>query len=160
MAVRMELARILIRELNDYQVIELREVAPVQDDDGKENGSGGAGAVTYSQVENGRSFPIVIGLPEAQAIERRLKGIGVKRPQTHDLLMNMMEALGGKLESICIHDLSEHTFFAELRVRNAKGDLLKIDARPSDAIALGIASNVPLYVEERVLDQAQREEQE
>ncbi|MBX3386545.1 MAG: bifunctional nuclease family protein [Phycisphaeraceae bacterium] len=162
MAVRMELARILIRELNDYQVIELREVAPVQDDDARENGSTGSstGQVTYSQVENGRSFPIVIGLPEAQAIERRLKGIGVKRPQTHDLLVNVMEALGGRLESICIHDLTEHTFFAELRIRNSKGELLKVDARPSDAIALGIASNVPLFVEEKVLNEAQREEPE
>ncbi len=168
MVVRMELARILIRELNDYQVIELREVAPVQDDE-PSNGAAVASSstpspitepITYSQVENGRSFPIVIGLPEAQAIERRLKGIGVKRPQTHDLLVNILDSLGGKLESICIHDLAEHTFFAELRVRNIAGDLIKIDSRPSDAIALGIASNVPIYVEEHVLDAAQREEPE
>lgn len=155
MAVRMELARILIRELNDYQVIELREVAAVPSEDGKE----GEGAEeSFSQVENGRSFPIVIGLPEAQAIERRLKGQTVKRPQTHDLLINLMLALGGKLESIIINDLSEHTFFAQLNVRDSAGKLLKIDSRPSDAIAIGIASNVPIFVEEHVLDAAQREE--
>lgn len=152
MAVRMELARILIRELNDYQIIELREVASVPNEEGK------PGDVAFSQVENGRSFPIVIGLPEAQAIERRLKGQTIKRPQTHDLLMNLLEALGGKLESIIIHDLSDHTFYARLNVKDAKGNLLKIDSRPSDAIALGIASNVPIYVEDRVLDEAQREE--
>jgi hypothetical protein len=156
MAVRMELARILIRELNDYQVIELREVAAVPSEDG--GGKDGEAEESFSQVENGRSFPIVIGLPEAQAIERRLKGQTVKRPQTHDLLINLMLALGGKLESIIINDLSEHTFFAQLNVRDSAGKLLKIDSRPSDAIAIGIASNVPIFVEEHVLDAAQREE--
>ncbi len=167
MAVRMELARILIRELNDYQIIELREVAPTTDGDGDDLGGspGNAGpgskhtnGVTYSQVENGRAFPIVIGLPEAQAIERRLKGIPIKRPQTHDLLTAVIEALGGKLESIAISDLREHTFYAILNVRDSHGKLVKIDSRPSDAIALGIASNVPIYVEERVLDAAQNDE--
>lgn len=169
MSVRMELSRIFIRELNDYQMIELREVAPVSDDgtdasaegDGA-NGTGGAGvggaSGAYSQVEGGRSFPIVIGLPEAQAIERRLKGIQIKRPQTHDLLMNIIEAMGGRLEAITINDLSEQTFFALLHIRDKTGKLLDIDSRPSDAIALGIASNVPIYVAEHVLDAAQRDD--
>lgn len=165
MAVRMELARILIRELNDYQIIELREVAPTQDLDEADAGGGATGTagkhsngVTYSQVENGRAFPIVIGLPEAQAIERRLKRIVIKRPQTHDLLMSVIDALGGRLESISISDLREHTFYAILNVRDAQGKLVKIDSRPSDAIALGIASDVPIYVEEKVLDAAQNDE--
>ena len=154
MAVRMELARILIRELNDYQVIELREVRRV-DDPGAEPGA----EPTYSQVEGGRSFPIVIGLAEAQAIERRLKGIRIKRPQTHDLLGNVVEALGARLESITINDLAEHTFYALLNVVAADGTRIGIDARPSDAIAMGIAGNVPIFVEEHVLDGAQSEEQ-
>lgn len=153
MAVRMELSRILIRELNDYQLIELREVAPAE---GGESANGESPA--YSQVEGGRSFPIVIGMPEAQAIERRLKGIQIKRPQTHDLLMNAVEALGGKLESITINDLSDHTFFALLNIRDRDGTLLKIDSRPSDAIALGIANNVPIFVEEHVLEAAQSDD--
>lgn len=148
--VRMELARILIRELNDYQVIELREVAPVEDADPAEN--------QFSQVENGRSFPIVIGLPEAQAIERRLKGIVIKRPQTHDLLMNVISDLGAKLESITINDLKDHTFFAILSVRTADDKLVKIDSRPSDAIALGIASGVPIFVDENVLEAAEKDD--
>jgi uncharacterized protein len=152
MAVRMELARILIRELNDLQIIELREVAPVE-------GETEDGGQQYSQVENGRSFPIVIGMPEAMAIERRLKGIVPRRPQTHDLLMQVLEQLGGKLESITINDLSESTFYAKLTVRARSGDVIAIDSRPSDAIALGIASNVPIFVEEHVLDAAQRDEQ-
>lgn len=160
MAVRMELARILIRELNDYHIIELREVAPTQDLEESDVSSGGkhTNGVTYSQVENGRAFPIVIGFPEAQAIERRLKRIVIKRPQTHELLMSVIDSLGGRLESISISDLREHTFYAILNVRDSHGKLVKIDSRPSDAIALGIASDVPIYVEEKVLDAAQNDE--
>ncbi len=138
MAVRMELARILIRELTDYQLIELREVMEDEQD----------------AQDEPRSFPIVIGLPEAQAIERRLKGIAIKRPQTHDLLANVITQLGGTLESITITDLSDQTFFATLDVRHTDGEVLHIDSRPSDAIALGIANDVPIYVAEHVLDAA------
>ncbi len=147
MPVRMELSRILIRELNDYQIIELREVAP-----------GGVDSESGGQMEGGRAFPIVIGLPEAQAIERRLKGIQIKRPQTHDLLANVVDALGGKLQSITINDLAEHTFFATLDVLNAEGKLLHVDSRPSDAIALGIAGGVPIFVEDRVLEAASKDD--
>jgi len=140
----MELSRILIRELTDYQIIELREAA---EDGDTENG------------EDRRSFPIVIGLPEAQAIERRIKGITVKRPQTHDLLATVIGQLGGELKSITITDLAEHTFFATLDVQK-DGTLLHIDSRPSDAIALGIANDVPIFVAEHVLDAALTEEEE
>jgi bifunctional DNase/RNase len=142
MAVRMELSRILIRELNDYQIIELREALDEGDD---------------RDPETLRAFPIVIGLPEAQAIERRIKGIQIKRPQTHDLLANVINSLGGTLESITISDLAEHTFFASLNVRK-DGELIKIDSRPSDAIALGVAGDVPIYVEEHVIEAAINEE--
>ena len=97
MSVRMELSRILIRELVDHQIIELRETS--------ESESGGADLPAFE--DSARRFPIVIGLPEAQAIERRLKGITIKRPQTHDLLANVIERLGGELESICINDRAE-----------------------------------------------------
>ncbi len=130
MTVQMELSRILIRELNDYQLIELRE------------------------MDGDRAFPIVIGLPEAQAIERRLKGVEIKRPQTHELMASVIETLGGELMSITINDLADHTFFASLDVRKETGEILHIDARPSDAIALGIARDVPIYVEEHVLEGA------
>lgn len=145
MAVRMELSRILIRELTDYQLIELREVRE-DDAEGDESAA--------------RAFPIVIGLPEAQAIERRLKGVRVKRPQTHDLLASVISELGGTLVSITINDLSEHTFFATIDVRNAAGEMVRIDSRPSDAIALGVAGGVPIYVAEHVLESALQEDQE
>lgn len=163
MAVRMELSRILIRELTDYQLIELREVAqvaPEAEADAKDAKEPSDNKPQFSQVENGRSFPIVIGLPEAHAIERRLKGIVIKRPQTHDLLANVIAALGGTLESICINDLQEGTFFAVLNIRTKDGRLIEVDSRPSDAIALGIAGNVPVLVEEHVLDAAQNDRPE
>jgi len=142
MLVPMELSRILIRELNDFQVIELREIPP-------------EGADPAAEL---RSFPIVIGLPEAQAIERRLKGVTIKRPQTHDLLANIIEALGANLESISITELAEHTYFATLDMRTSEGELLHIDSRPSDAIAIGIAQEVPIYVDDEVIAAAQEPE--
>lgn len=138
MNIPMELSRILIREVIDHQIIELREREPAD----------GAAA---------RTFPIVIGLPEAQAIERRLKGIEIKRPQTHDLLANLLEAVGASLDSITIHDLNEHTFYASLRIEKEDGEVVEVDSRPSDAIALGIAGGVPIYVAEHVLDAASQD---
>jgi bifunctional DNase/RNase len=132
----MELSRILIRELVDYQIIELREAEPAGD--------------------TPRTFPIVIGLPEAQAIERRLSGAEVKRPQTHDLLASVITSLGARLESISVTDLTDGTFFATLDVRTANGELLHIDSRPSDAMALGIGARVPVFVAEHVIDSAVR----
>ncbi len=137
MTVRMELSRILIRELTDYQVIELREA----DEHGLPE-------------DELRTFPIVIGLPEAQAIERRLSGVPVKRPQTHDLLANIIDGLGGSLESVAITDLADQTFYAVLSFRDGNGDMIEVDARPSDAIALGIGIGVPIFVAEHVLAQA------
>ena len=130
MAVRMELSRIFIREMTDMQIIELTEV------DGE------------------RTFPIVIGLPEAFAIERRLKGIEIPRPQTHDLLASVIEQLGGQLKEIIVNDLVDGTFYAKLIVEQ-DGQDIEVDSRPSDAIALGVAEDVPIYVDEDVLDQTE-----
>jgi bifunctional DNase/RNase len=155
MAVRMELSRILIRELNDYQIIELREAG--EDGEASEAAAGGEAGASNGNGDARRAFPIVIGLPEAQAIERRIKGISIKRPQTHDLLANVIESMGGELRSITINDLTDHTFFATLDVFK-DGELMHIDSRPSDAIALGVANDVPIYVEEHVLEAALTEE--
>jgi len=141
MAVLMELSRILIRELNDYQIIELRE----------------ARADVGPSAAPARAFPIVIGLPEAHAIERSLKGISVKRPQTHDLLGSVIRSLGGELRSVTINALTESTFFATLDVLKG-GTLIHIDSRPSDALALAVGAEVPVYVEESVLEAAAKDE--
>ena len=128
MAVQMELHKIIIREIDDQQIIVLKEV------DGE------------------RKFPIVIGDAEASAIDRRLKGIPTARPLTHDLLASVIEQLGGTIERIEINNLQEHTFFARIHIRQ-DGQVVEIDSRPSDAIALGVATSVPIYVAEHVLDE-------
>ena len=126
MEIRMDLSKIIISETSDQQIIVLKE------HDGQ------------------RVFPIVIGISEAFAIDRRLKGIHAPRPLTHDLLASVIEHLDGQLETIVIHDLRDRTFYARLIVRQ-DSRLIEIDSRPSDAIALGIATEVPIYVEEHVL---------
>lgn len=128
MLVRMELTRIFIREMTDMQIIEL------------------------SEVDGDRTFPIVIGLPEAFAIERRLKGVEIERPQTHDLLASTIEQLGAKLKRVVINDLNGGTFFARL-VLEQDGQQIEVDCRPSDAIALAAAEEVPIDVAEHVLTQ-------
>jgi bifunctional DNase/RNase len=127
MSIQMELHKIIISELQEQQIIMLKEV------DGE------------------RTFPIVIGDNEAKAIDRRLKGIPPQRPMTHDLLGNVIEQLGGTIEQIEINDLENHTFFARIHIRQ-NGKVQQIDSRPSDAIALGIATSVPIYVADHVLD--------
>lgn len=126
MEVRMDLAQIVISETRDQQLIVLRE----------RNGE--------------RVLPIVIGLTEALAIDRRVKGVQLQRPMTHDLLANVIESLSAELEKIVVNDLQDHTFFAKLVIRR-QGELVEVDSRPSDAIALGVAGDVPIYVEDHVL---------
>ena len=94
---------------------------------------------------------IVIGIHEAVAIDRRLKGIPTPRPMTHDLLYNVIQIMGGTLERVVINDLRDRTFFALLHIRQGE-KVIQIDSRPSDAIALGIGYNVPIFVEEKVLE--------
>ena len=126
MSIQMELHKIIISEMTDQQIIVLKEV------DGE------------------RKFPIVIGNTEAVAIDRRLKGIPTPRPMTHDLLANIIEAMGGGIEKIEINDLQDHTFFARIHIRQGT-KTVEVDSRPSDAIALGIASVIPIFVAEHVL---------
>jgi len=128
MAVQMELNKIIISEMMDQQFIFLKEV------DGE------------------RTFPIVIGTNEANAIDRRLKGIPVARPQSHELLASVIEQMGGIIERIEINDLSEGTFYAQIHIRQ-NGHVVHVDSRPSDAIAVGVATMVPIFVAEHVLEE-------
>ena len=129
MDVKAELSRIIINEMSDQQIIVIKE-------------AGGE-----------RSFPIVIGIAEIFAIDRRLKGIEPPRPMTHDLLDSIITSLGAKIEKIVINDLLHHTFYARITL-SINGKQVEIDSRPSDAIALGVASNTPIYVADHVFDKA------
>ena len=127
MELRMDLIKIIISDSSDQQVIWL----------GERDGT--------------RQFPIVIGITEVLAIDRRLKGQHPIRPLTHELLAGVITELDAELEKIVIHDLRDHTFYAKLVLRH-DGKIKEVDARPSDAIALGVADDAPIYVEDHVLD--------
>lgn len=124
----MELSRIIISETNDEQVIVLKEV-------------GGE-----------RAFPIVIGIWEAVAIDRNIKGKKTPRPMTHDLLENVIGGLDAKLDRIVVTELKDRTFYAHLILKR-NGKSVEVDSRPSDAIALAVQMKAPIYVDEQVLDE-------
>jgi bifunctional DNase/RNase len=127
--VQMELVRIIISDNNEQQIIFLKE------------------------VDGDRTFPIVIGFFEATSIDRRVRGQTTPRPLTHDLLANSIEVLGGEIQDVFINELRDHTYFAKLRIRH-EGELIEVDSRPSDAIALAVTVDVPIYVSEEVIEEA------
>ena len=127
MEIEVELSRILINEAADQQIIVLAE----------KNGS--------------RGFPIVIGMPEILAIDRRLKGIELPRPMTHDLLANMIEQMGCRLTRIVINDISEHTFYAFLEINDGV-KTIHVDSRPSDAIAIAVGLGAGIFVDDQVFE--------
>ncbi len=130
MLVRMELARIIVNDIADQQIVYLTE------------------------CDGDRTFPIIIGIFEATSIDRRVKDEPRHRPLTHDLLKNTIEQLGGDVEDIVITNLREHTYYAVIRIRQ-DGELIEVDSRPSDAIALSVHYDppLPIYVNDEVLEQ-------
>ena len=100
-----------------------------------------------------RYLPIWIGPAEADAIAVKLQGANVPRPLTHDLLRSVVDALGASVNSIIVCDLKNDTFYAKI-VLNVDGKQLEVDSRPSDALALAVRVEVPIYVDDSVLDKA------
>jgi len=128
MLVPMELSRIVISEINDQQVVYLTE------------------------VDGDRSFPIMIGIFEATSIDRRVRGDAPPRPLTHDLLHSTILEMGGELQDVVVTNLVEHTYHAVIRIKH-QGEVLEVDSRPSDAIALATHTtpHLPIFVSEDVL---------
>jgi bifunctional DNase/RNase len=100
-----------------------------------------------------RYLPIWIGPAEADAIAVKLQGVTVPRPLTHDLLYSVIDTLGATINSIIISDLKSDTFYAKI-ILNVDGGQMEVDSRPSDALALAVRTEVPIYAEEAVLDKA------
>jgi bifunctional DNase/RNase len=101
-----------------------------------------------------RALPIWIGLAEATAIASALKNVPITRPMTHDLLRNIIEEFGGRVNKILIRGLTENTFLASIEI--VSGETVKtVDSRPSDALALAVRVDAPIFVNEEVLSQAQ-----
>lgn len=106
-----------------------------------------------SQEEDNRVLPVFIGAPEAQSIAIHINKVDIPRPLTHDLLKNIMEIVELRLKRVVIHDLKDGTFYAHLIIASDDGKL-EIDSRPSDAIALALRANVPIFVSKKVFDEA------
>ena len=124
----MDLMRIIINEHSEQHIIFLKE------------------------VDGDRMFPIVIGIFEASSIDRRVKNQQSQRPLTHDLLRGTIELIRCELQDIYISVLRDNTYSAKLRIRH-EGEIVEIDSRPSDAIALAVTVDVPIYVAEDIIEE-------
>ncbi len=127
--IRMDVSKIRIDERRGEQVVVLKE-------------RGGA-----------RLLPIIIGISEVTAIKMKVSGVQPPRPLTHDLLKSVIATLGGKLERVIITKLELNTFYAALAIQDRDGKIDRVDARPSDSIALALRADAPIYVAEEVLNQ-------
>jgi bifunctional DNase/RNase len=103
--------------------------------------------------ENARIIPIWVGINEATQMGIALEKARFSRPMTHDLFLDALTNLGARVDHVLIHDVDEATFFAKL-VLSYQNHLIELDARPSDALALGLRQGAPLYIEEAVLEKA------
>lgn len=106
-----------------------------------------------------RTVPIYIGGPEAHAIDLALSGTPTARPMTHDLFTTIIEGLDASLERVVITELRQGTFYAELFLRTGDGSVVTFSARPSDAIALAVRSDTPIFAEEALVEDAGIEEE-
>jgi hypothetical protein len=109
--------------------------------------------VILKDPDERRALPIWVGIFEANAIALELEKVSTPRPMTHDLLKNILDGLGITVQQITVNELKENTFYATIDL-NRNGSVIKIDSRPSDAIALALRTNAPIFVAENVVAQA------
>ena len=128
--IRVELARIIIDEKRQDQVIVLKEKT------------------------GDRQIPIVIGFMEASSIKIKITGLEVPRPMTHDLISQIIESLGATLERVLIDKLVQNTYFAKIEIKTKEGEIKIIDARPSDSVAMAVRFKAPIFVAEEVLEKS------
>jgi uncharacterized protein len=108
--------------------------------------------VILKELNGQRALPIYIGEPEANSISIQLQGMQVVRPITHDLIVNMIREMGASIRYVVVHDMQETMYFARIVLANRDGKELRIDSRPSDAIAIAVRMDVPIYVEDEIMD--------
>lgn len=112
--------------------------------------------IILKEKNGGRLMPILIGYYEAQSIHLALNDIHIQRPLTHDLSVNIINALNANINRIVINDLRDTTFYARIHFMTSNGPV-EVDSRPSDAIALAVRTKAPIFVEKEVLDQVAKE---
>ncbi|MDO9515233.1 MAG: bifunctional nuclease family protein [Syntrophales bacterium] len=109
--------------------------------------------VILKDLEEKRAIPIWIGLFEASAIATQMEGVNLARPMTHDLMNEILSILGVKVLKIVINDLKNNTFFASIHI--LKGEVpITIDSRPSDAIALALRAEAPIFIDEKIIERS------
>ena len=111
----------------------------------------GSPIVVLHDKENRRALPIWIGSAEASSIIRKIENLSVTRPMTHDLILSIVDEVGYKITKVEINDVEKETYFATIFIENEKGEIIEIDSRPSDAIAVAIRVDAPIYVTPNVL---------
>ncbi len=117
----------------------------------------GLSPVVVLRAEDGRILPIYIGLAEAMAIYSALRGDVPPRPMTHDLMIDIISRLNGKVEKVIIDELIDNTFYARLVIKQ-NDRTIEVDARPSDSIAIAVRISCPIFVDTKVLEEAGSEE--
>lgn len=127
---------------------ELREIQIVEDFTTSQ-------IIVLAEKDGNRAFPIFIGLPEAMALDLAVRGEQTPRPLTHDLVLNTIDATGGRLLRVLVLKLEAETFFGALEIMTAAGDTVRVDSRPSDAIVISAKRNVPIFIEENVFEEVQ-----
>jgi len=110
--------------------------------------------ILLKDMEERNFLPIWIGMFEAAAIAMELQDFKPPRPMTHDLLTKTIESLQGKIKKVIINEVVENTFYAIIEIETPSKTLLKIDSRPSDAIAIAVRASVDIYVSESVMAKA------
>jgi bifunctional DNase/RNase len=110
--------------------------------------------IVLKAVNSSMCLPVVIGIAEVTAIKMKLSGFMPPRPLTHDLLVNTITGLGGRLKQVVIDKLIEKTFFATLVIETAEGKEILVDARPSDSIAAALRADAPIFVDDKILAEA------
>ncbi len=111
----------------------------------------GTPIIILKDVQSDTMLPIWVGAYEANAIALEIEKISPPRPMTHDLLRNLIKELGVEVERVVVTRLQDNTFFAEIEMRNSEGDLMRLDSRPSDAIALALRTDCPIFVDMEVI---------
>jgi len=110
----------------------------------------GTYGLVLSEIDGNRRFSVMIGEPEAQSIAMKLNNKKSPRPLTHDLINNILNTLGTKLEKILIYNMVSDVFYSELHIRKEE-EMIIIDARTSDAVALAVRSDAPIYISSEIL---------
>jgi bifunctional DNase/RNase len=111
----------------------------------------GTPIIILKDVQSETMLPIWVGAYEANAIALEIEKIAPPRPMTHDLLRNLIVELGVRVERVVVTSLRDNTFFAVIEMRNSDGDRMVLDSRPSDAIALALRADCPIYVDMEVI---------